>query len=47
LDGAGRQAAALYGRDIVSLVSVQHPREAFTSNGDPRRSEEPTDAVAG
>ncbi|MEU9336574.1 NAD(P)/FAD-dependent oxidoreductase [Streptomyces sp. NPDC048290] len=39
--------AALYGRDIVSLVSVQHPRDAFTSSGDPHRGEEPTDAVAG
>ncbi|MFK0120839.1 NAD(P)/FAD-dependent oxidoreductase [Streptomyces sp. NPDC090994] len=33
--------AALYGRDIVSLASVQHPREAFVSHGEPRRAEEP------
>ncbi|MFF5290311.1 NAD(P)/FAD-dependent oxidoreductase [Paractinoplanes globisporus] len=26
--------AALFGRDIVSLASVQHPREAFTSGGE-------------
>ncbi|MFJ8357237.1 NAD(P)/FAD-dependent oxidoreductase [Streptomyces sp. NPDC093984] len=35
--------AALYGRDIVSLVSVQHPREAFVAGGEPRRSEKPTE----
>lgn len=27
--------AALYGRDVVSLTSVQHPREAFVSRGNP------------
>ncbi|TWD84719.1 NADH dehydrogenase [Kribbella amoyensis] len=34
--------AVFYGRDIVSLASVQHPRDAFTSGGDvaPRRLEE-------
>jgi NADH dehydrogenase len=26
--------AALFGRDIVSLASVQHPREAFITNGE-------------
>jgi NADH dehydrogenase len=30
--------AALYGRDLVSLASVQHPRDAFLSGGEPRRS---------
>ncbi|MEU1232277.1 NAD(P)/FAD-dependent oxidoreductase [Streptomyces sp. NPDC005828] len=35
--------ALLYGRDIVSLLSVQHPRQAFVSRGEPRRSEEPTE----
>ncbi|MGW5656830.1 NAD(P)/FAD-dependent oxidoreductase [Streptomyces humi] len=33
--------ALLYGRDIVSLASVQHPREAFVSRGELRRGEEP------
>ncbi|MER8047295.1 FAD-dependent oxidoreductase [Streptomyces sp. NPDC094032] len=33
--------AVLYGRDIVSLLSVQHPRQAFVSRGEPRRGEEP------
>ncbi|GGS28445.1 hypothetical protein GCM10010269_78950 [Streptomyces humidus] len=33
--------ALLYGRDIVSLASVQHPREAFVSRGGLRRGEEP------
>jgi NADH dehydrogenase len=37
--------AALYGRDIVSLASVQHPREAFVARGNPRRSEQ-TEAAA-
>jgi NADH dehydrogenase len=37
--------AALYGRDIVSLASVQHPREAFVTRGDPRRSEQPEAAA--
>jgi NADH:quinone reductase (non-electrogenic) len=27
--------AAVFGRDIVSLASVQHPREAFVTGGDP------------
>ncbi len=36
--------AALYGRDIVSLASVQHPREAFVSSGEPGRGEQPADA---
>jgi NADH dehydrogenase len=27
--------AALFGRDIVSLASVQHPRDAFTNGGEP------------
>ncbi|MFE0203978.1 NAD(P)/FAD-dependent oxidoreductase [Streptomyces sp. NPDC058985] len=36
--------AALYGRDVVSLVSVQHPREAFLTKGDPHRGEQPTSA---
>jgi NADH dehydrogenase len=39
--------AALYGRDIVSLASVQHPREAFVSGDTPRRGEEHVDVVAG
>jgi NADH dehydrogenase len=26
--------AALFGRDIVSLASVQHPREAFITDGE-------------
>ncbi|HEY0999077.1 MAG TPA: hypothetical protein VGD83_05515 [Streptosporangiaceae bacterium] len=36
--------AALFGRDIVSLASVQHPREAFISDGElvpPLRAPEP------
>ncbi|MET9111413.1 NAD(P)/FAD-dependent oxidoreductase [Streptomyces zhihengii] len=36
--------AALYGRDIVSLLSVQHPREAFTSRGRPRAAERTEEA---
>lgn len=36
--------AALYGRDVVSLASVQHPREAFVSRGNPRHGEQPNDA---
>ncbi|MEV7387395.1 MULTISPECIES: FAD-dependent oxidoreductase [unclassified Streptomyces] len=28
--------AALWGRDLVSLASVQHPREAFVTNGNPQ-----------
>jgi NADH dehydrogenase len=27
--------AAVFGRDIVSLQSVQHPRDAFVSGGAP------------
>jgi NADH dehydrogenase len=37
--------AALFGRDIVSLASVQHPREAFITDGEPAsppRAPEPT-----
>ena len=37
--------AALFGRDIVSLASVQHPREAFITDGElasPPRAPEPT-----
>lgn len=30
--------AALFGRDLVSLASVQHPRDAFLAAGGPRRS---------
>ncbi|GAA0449009.1 dehydrogenase [Paractinoplanes deccanensis] len=34
--------AALFGRDIVSLASVQHPRRAFVTGGEvPAASEEP------
>jgi NADH dehydrogenase len=33
--------AALYGRDIVSLTAVQHPREAFVSSGTPIHGEQP------
>ncbi|MEV7991256.1 FAD-dependent oxidoreductase [Streptomyces sp. NPDC086077] len=29
--------AALFGRDLVSLASVQHPRDAFVAGGDPQR----------
>ncbi|WP_225845930.1 NAD(P)/FAD-dependent oxidoreductase [Streptomyces sp. HPF1205] len=36
--------AALYGRDIVSLASVQRPREAFVTHGEPRHEELPADA---
>jgi hypothetical protein len=32
---AGGLPAALFGRDIVSLASVQHPREAFVTGGEP------------
>ena len=31
--------AALFGRDILSLASVQHPREAFVTGGEPVRAE--------
>ncbi|GAA2332078.1 NAD(P)/FAD-dependent oxidoreductase [Streptomyces kunmingensis] len=37
--------AVLYGRDIVSLASVQQPREAFVSHGNPRRGEKSVDAT--
>ncbi|EPD66720.1 NAD(P)/FAD-dependent oxidoreductase [Streptomyces sp. HGB0020] len=30
--------AALFGRDLVSLASVQHPRDAFVTGGNPRPS---------
>lgn len=33
---AGWLTAALFGRDIVSLVTVEHPRDAFVSGGEPR-----------
>jgi hypothetical protein len=36
--------AALFGRDIVSLASVQHPREAFIRGGEPALP--PSDAPA-
>ncbi|MFJ4467788.1 NAD(P)/FAD-dependent oxidoreductase [Streptomyces sp. NPDC089424] len=32
--------AALFGRDLVSLASVQHPRDAFVTGGDPQRPDE-------
>lgn len=32
--------AALFGRDLVSLASVQHPRDAFVAGGDQQRSGE-------
>jgi NADH dehydrogenase len=28
--------ALLFGRDVVSLASVEHPRDAFVSGGEPR-----------
>ncbi|MGW7418496.1 NAD(P)/FAD-dependent oxidoreductase [Streptomyces sp. NPDC054813] len=35
--------AAVFGRDLVSLASVQHPRNAFVTSGDPQRpGESPT-----
>ncbi|MFE2838420.1 NAD(P)/FAD-dependent oxidoreductase [Streptomyces mirabilis] len=35
--------AAVFGRDLVSLASVQHPRDAFVTSGDPQRPvESPT-----
>jgi NADH dehydrogenase len=39
--------AALFGRDIISLASVQHPRDAFVSGGEPASvpSAVPVDAV--
>ncbi|MFF3949430.1 NAD(P)/FAD-dependent oxidoreductase [Streptomyces sp. NPDC001902] len=33
--------AALFGRDLVSLASVQHPRDAFVTSATPRRPAEP------
>ncbi|MBG7697571.1 NAD(P)/FAD-dependent oxidoreductase [Streptomyces sp. MC1] len=30
--------AALFGRDLVSLLSVQHPRDEFVTSSDPERS---------
>jgi NADH dehydrogenase len=32
---AGWVTQAMFGRDIVSLESVEHPREAFVSGGKP------------
>lgn len=32
--------AAAFGRDLVSLASVQHPRDAFVTGSDPRRAVE-------
>ncbi|MFS4091038.1 NAD(P)/FAD-dependent oxidoreductase [Streptomyces sp. AF1A] len=32
--------AALFGRDLVSLAAVQHPRDAFVTNGDAQRAGE-------
>ncbi|MER6538154.1 FAD-dependent oxidoreductase [Streptomyces sp900105755] len=32
--------AAVFGRDLVSLASVQHPRDAFVTSGDPQRAGE-------
>ncbi|MFF5139629.1 NAD(P)/FAD-dependent oxidoreductase [Streptomyces sp. NPDC013157] len=35
--------AAVFGRDLVSLASVQHPRDAFVTSGDPQHAgESPT-----
>ncbi|MET9123684.1 NAD(P)/FAD-dependent oxidoreductase [Streptomyces sp. NPDC004528] len=39
--------AALFGRDLVSLASVQHPRDAFLAGGGPRRSGGSAGAEAG
>ncbi|MCF2132174.1 FAD-dependent oxidoreductase [Strepomyces sp. STD 3.1] len=39
--------AALYGRDIVSLLSVQNPRAAFTSQGIPKEARRPAEVKAG
>jgi NADH dehydrogenase len=46
---AVRVTAAFFGRDVISLTSAQHPREAFVPSGDPRRSgtSADADAVAG
>jgi NADH dehydrogenase len=39
--------APLFGRDLVSLASVQQPpREAFVSPGNPRRSDQTADVPA-
>ncbi|WP_398656057.1 hypothetical protein [Streptomyces shenzhenensis] len=35
-----RLTAALFGRDLVSLASAQHPRDAFVAGGDPQHSGE-------
>jgi NADH dehydrogenase len=32
---------ALFGRDILSLTSVQHPRDAFVAGGEPPMSSVP------
>jgi NADH dehydrogenase len=32
--------AALFGRDLVSLAAVQHPRDAFVTSGDAQHSGE-------
>ncbi|MED7826073.1 NAD(P)/FAD-dependent oxidoreductase, partial [Streptomyces chiangmaiensis] len=32
--------ATVFGRDLVSLSSVQHPRDAFVASGNPPRSGE-------
>ncbi len=42
----GVVTAALYGRDVVSLASVQRPRDAFVCKGVPRHGERLDDAVA-
>ncbi|MBQ0889644.1 FAD-dependent oxidoreductase [Streptomyces sp. RM72] len=38
--------AAFYGRDIVSLLSVQNPRAAFTSHGNPAEVRQPAEVNA-
>ncbi|MFH8442975.1 NAD(P)/FAD-dependent oxidoreductase [Streptomyces sp. NPDC018026] len=38
--------AALFGRDLVSLAAVQHPRDAFVTGGEGARSEHAVDGVA-
>ncbi|MER7926058.1 NAD(P)/FAD-dependent oxidoreductase [Streptomyces sp. NPDC096057] len=38
--------AVPFGRDIVSLTSVQRPRAAFVAHGNPRHGEQPTDVPA-
>lgn len=32
--------AVVFGRDLVSLASVQHPRDAFVTSANPERSGE-------